>query len=397
VLLSTTPLLSIVSFLLLLLQLLIESLLRVQHSTPSQTSSSLLDIAVTFFSDSVAMASIPRAIKHTKRTVTAVGAVPSDLQRLQRTMKRVRNFAMAGRVMEEAEDLGFGSDLYLWTGYLSASIGEGWRTVLSVWHRMQTHLAGRLDSWAYTEFLKACSDHGQYTEAVNTIREMDRYGILVDQIAYNALILCAAKTRQPLRDLHAILDDMAADGIDITRKDTRFSVMNYYAEMGLGEEIEGLLLDCLSQPYASNFDDFNEMIGVSLKCLLRMSPIPVQLAEKWFRTWLHFTDVQSAVPWTIMMHIYVCTRQYTKALQYYDEMCADGCEPNIVTYGELMNIYSKLGWLQDADDLLCEMEVRGIAANSYIADAYDRLQKSLKENNNNAVSEADNNNIKRYD
>ncbi|XP_042986075.1 pentatricopeptide repeat-containing protein At1g06710, mitochondrial-like [Carya illinoinensis] len=164
-----------------------------------------------------------------------------------------------------------------------------------------------------SNFARCLCGAGKFERAYNVIREMMSKGFIPDSSTYSKVIsfLCNASK---VEKAFLLFEEMKRNGI-VPDVYTYTILIDSFCKAGLIEQ-----------------------------------------ARKWFDEMLRDGCAANVVTYTALIHAYLKARKLSKANELFELMCSEGCIPNVVTYTALIDGHCKAGEIERACQIYAKMK-----------------------------------------
>uniref|UniRef100_A0A7I4B812 PROP1-like PPR domain-containing protein n=1 Tax=Physcomitrium patens TaxID=3218 RepID=A0A7I4B812_PHYPA len=251
----------------------------------------------------------------------------------------------------------------------------------------------------YAIIIHILNKEGRTEDAVHTFKDMRAAGHLPDELLYNTII-CALGKLGRYQESEALYLDMKKQGIvpskftytimiNVWSKAGRFasaaetlaemqrsgciadevvycSIINMYGKAGLYEEAEKIFKEMDTLGLLSHEKSYTSMAKVRAEAGRHAEALKLfdVMAEKGLLT--------TRMTWNTLLHCFVRIGDVEQATKVYNDMVEAG-SANVVTYGNMINLYSKFQMVEDAENLLAEMRESGVKPDEYIYGSFVKL------------------------
>lgn len=187
--------------------------------------------------------------------------------------------------------------------------------------------AGVRNVTLYNNFMSICSRHGDLARAMRTYRELQSEGLRPDEWTYNVLIDMQSKRASPqsFDDARALFEEMKSMGLR-PNKFVFTSLIMCCCRTGSFAIALDLIDQMCSQPGYTSLDIFNGIISSA-----RQMKNP-EFANAVLRKMEAVGIRPDAQTYTLLMSVYIKSRQADRVFEIYSQAIKNGVVPNLIMF-----------------------------------------------------------------
>lgn len=202
-----------------------------------------------------------------------------------------------------------------------------------------------------TKVMRRLAGAGRWTDAINTFRTFERFGVKKDTESLNVLLDTLCKERSVRRAGEAFLELRG----EIPPNATSFNVLVHgWCKARKLEEARKTMVEMRESGFSPCVITYTSLIEAY--CLEKNFEMVYAILEEMHVQGCH----PNIITYTIVMHSLGKAKKTQEALDIFEKAKGDGCTPDTSFYNSLIYILCKAGRLRDANDVSEEMRNRGM-------------------------------------
>ncbi|KAI4364452.1 hypothetical protein MLD38_020542 [Melastoma candidum] len=178
--------------------------------------------------------------------------------------------------------------------------------------------------------------------------EMLDAGILMNKVNVTRLAGCLCRAGKFER-AHAVIREMMGKGF-VPDTSTYSKVIAFLCDSSVVDKAVSLFVEMKSNGVVPDVHTYTVLIDTFCKAGI------IEQADKWFAEMVRDGCPPNVVTYTTLIHAHVKAKKLTYANELFERMLAEGCTPNVVTYSALIDGLCKAGELHMACSLYSKMK-----------------------------------------
>ncbi|XP_021895588.1 pentatricopeptide repeat-containing protein At1g06710, mitochondrial [Carica papaya] len=252
-------------------------------------------------------------------------------------------------VHREMSDAGFSMDGFTLGCFVHCLCKAGrWREALTLIEKEEFVP----DTVIYTKMIFGLCEASLFKEAMDFLDRMRASSCLPNVVTYRILLIGHLRKRQ-LGSCKRILSTMIMEGCYPSPKIFN-SLVHAYCRSGdyhFAYKLLKKMVNCGCQP---GYVVYNILIG-GICGNEELPGLDILDSRKWFDEMINVGCAPNVVTYTALIHAYLKARNFCSANELFEMMLSEGCIPNVVTYTALIDGYCKAGQIEKACKIYARM------------------------------------------